>query len=151
MDKQIQAQFYQWKLENLYTGNQFLGITLTPKGKKVTMKDVIRRYKGLTSLKSIKDMIVIEETSDHGLNHMHGIALVKYPSKYSRSPELVFRTKNLYNIRGWSNYCTKGKPTVLHRIKDNEYSKYRLQGERILYCPQTITINPHLTPFIVPW
>ncbi len=124
------------------------GVTITPKGNKVSMEQLIDRISHMVNLKNIITMYLISETSTQGVNHMHGIMELTKLNKFTKAPNLVILTKKLYNIHGWIKYCNKDHPTELYGIQDNIFHKYKIVNGSIQYCPQQRVINPYLSKFI---
>ncbi len=148
MDIQLQLIYHQYKILNLEEGNwnKLKAITITPVGKNVTMATMIERYKQLITIKSIQSMVVIEEISDQGMNHLHGIANVFNNYKFRSPKNMVILVKQLKYMPGWATYCNKKKPHFLHIITKNTYYKYKLYNKTIQYCPSLIERKATIFP-----
>ncbi len=150
MNTCIQQQYHVQELRNLNNNNRFrwYALTVTPVGKKVSMSQVIQRFKQITECKNVMYASVIPEVSPQGVNHLHGIIQVTKLNKFTKVKNLVLLTKNLYSIHGWTEYITKHHPTENYEINNHKFQEYNLINGKIQYCPMHIEINPWLQPFI---
>ncbi len=140
MQAYIQLIYYQHQVNNVKQSiqHEWYALTITPKGKQVSMNQVIQRFKCLTELNSIDYIAVIPEVSPQGVNHLHGIIQVRKLNKFTKARNLVMLTKRLYGIAGWTKYITKHNPTELYTIEHNTFQAYHIDHINS-YAIKTIT------------
>ncbi len=122
-----------------------MALTITPKGKGVSMEDFLKRVCSWAPPKSVKFAFLLPELSPDNMAHGHGIAYYKalegyplnVPSKH-RSKELVILLKafNIFKEK-WLTYISKKEPTQV-LIYDGQWNRLYISGERLRDSPQTV-------------